>query len=74
MPSTIIHEYKIFPRMMMLMITMLTYHVVHWEVSLPNNYENIAQVAGLVSVCMAAFTGCYDIWKSKEAKTDWGSK
>ena len=30
MPSTIIDEYKIFPRIIMLMITILTYQAVHW--------------------------------------------
>ena len=74
MPSTIIDEYKIFPRIMMLMITILTYQTVHWYMSVPDNYETITQAAGLVSVCMGAFTGCYGIWMSKEAKTDRGSK
>ena len=74
MPSTITDEYKIFLRIMMLMITILTYQAVHWYMSLPDNYENITQAAGLVSVCMGAFTGCYGIWMSKEAKTDRGSK
>ena len=69
MPSTIIDENKIFPRIMMLMITILTYQAVHWHMSLPDNYENITQAAGLGSVCMGAFTGCFGIWMSKEAKT-----
>ena len=61
MPSTIIDEYKIFPRIMMLMITILTYQAVYWYMSLPDNYENITQATGLVSACMGAFTGCYGI-------------
>ena len=73
MTSTIIDEYKIFPRIIMLMNN-LTYQAVHWYISLPDNYENITQAAGLVSVCMGALTGCYGIWMSKEAKTDRGSK
>ena len=39
MPATIIDEYKIFPRIMMLMITILTYQAVHWYMSLPDNYK-----------------------------------
>ena len=59
MPSTIIDESKIFPCIMMLLITILTYQEVHWYISLPDNYENITQAAGLVSVYMGAFTGCH---------------
>ena len=73
MTSTIIDEYKIFPRIIMLMKN-LTYQAVHWCMSLPDDYQNITQAAGLVSVCMGALTGCYGIWMSKEAKTDRGSK
>ena len=58
MPSTIIDESKIFPCIMMLIITILTYQAVHWYMSLPGNYQNITQAAGLVSVCMGAFTEC----------------
>ena len=70
MPSMIIDEYKIFLHIMMLVIVSLTYQAVHWYMTLPDNYENITQAAGLVSVCMGAFTVFYGVWMNKEAKTD----
>jgi hypothetical protein len=70
MTSTIIDEYKLFPRAMMLVVTILTYQSVHWFMSLeaPSPSQ-----AGLVSVCMGALTGCFGIWMNKEVKTDGGN-
>jgi hypothetical protein len=67
MASTVIDDYKIFPRIMMLVVTVLTYQATHWFMSLedPSNAQ-----AGLVSVCMGALTGCFGIWMNKESKTD----
>ena len=73
MSATIIDEYKIFPRIMMLVLTILTYQAVHWYMSLPPDFENITEAAALVSVCMGALTGCFGIWINKEAKTDRGT-
>ena len=67
MASTIIDNYKIFPRLMMLVVTILTYQATHWFMNLPD--PSNAQ-AGLVSVCMGALTGCFGIWMNKESKTD----
>ena len=66
MPATVIDEYKVFPRLMMLVVTILTYQSVHWYMSLPN--PSLEQ-SGLVSICMGALTGCFGIWMGKEAKT-----
>src|SRR6056300_883045 len=65
MPATVIDEYKIFPRLMMLVVTVLTYQSVHWYMSLPDPTNG---QAGLVSVCMGALTGCFGIWMNKEAE------
>ena len=73
MPATIIDEYKIFPRIMMLVVTILTYQAAHWYMSLPPDFENITEAAALVSVRMGALTGCFGIWINKEAKTDRGT-
>ena len=67
MASTIIDDYKIFPRIMMLVVTILTYQATHWFMSLPDPSNS---QAGLVSVCMGALTGCFGIWMNKESKTD----
>jgi hypothetical protein len=66
MAFTIIDDYKIFPRIMMLVVTILTYQAVHWFMKLPD--PSIAQ-SGLVSVCMGALTGCFGIWMGKESTT-----
>ena len=71
MPATIIDDYKIFPRIMMLVVTILTYQSVHWYMSLPDPTNG---QAGLVSVCMGALTGCFGIWMNKEEKTDRGGQ
>ena len=70
MPATVIDEYKVFPRLMMLVVTILTYQSVHWYMYLP---DPSVQQRGLVSICMGALTGCFGIWMNKEAKTDRGA-
>ena len=63
MPATIIDDYKIFPRIMMAAVTVLTYQSVHWfmQIEAPT-----LEQAGLVSVCMGALTGCFGIWCNGE--------
>ena len=66
MAHTILDNYKVLPRLMMLAVTILSYQAVHWFMSLPD--PSVAQ-SGLVSVCMGALTGCFGIWMGKESKT-----
>ena len=66
MSKTVLDEWKVLPRLMMLAVTVLTYQAVHWIMSLPD--PSVAQ-SGLVSVCMGALTGCFGIWMGKESKT-----
>jgi hypothetical protein len=63
MPATIIDNYKIFPRIMMGAVTVLTYQSVHWFMRLESP---TLEQAGLVSVCMGALTGCFGIWCNGE--------
>ena len=67
--ASAIDQLKILPRLMMFAICVLTYQSVHWFMSIPHDQIN-AYNAGLVSVCMGAFTGCFGIWMGKETKTD----
>jgi len=67
MAHTTIDDYKIFPRLMMVVVTILTYQSVHWYMALPDPSNG---QAGLVSVCMGALTGCFGIWMNKEAKSN----
>jgi hypothetical protein len=64
MAHTILDNWKVLPRLMMLAVTVLTYQ--HWFMSLDD--PSVAQ-SGLVSVCMGALTGCFGIWMGKESKT-----
>jgi len=68
MAATILDDWKILPRLMMLAVTILTYQAVHWFMALedPSNAQ-----AGLVSVCMGALTGCFGIWVNGESKTNY---
>ena len=66
MAQTFIDNYKIFPRLMMLVVTILTYQSVHWYMALP---DPTIQQSGLVSVCMGALTGCFGIWMNNEKKS-----
>ena len=65
MAKTVLDDWKVLPRLMMLAVTVLTYQAVHWFMGLedPSNAQ-----AGLVSVCMGALTGCFGIWMGKEVK------
>jgi len=66
MAHTILDDWKVLPRLMMLAVTVLTYQAVHWFMGLDD--PSVAQ-SGLVSVCMGALTGCFGIWMGKESKT-----
>jgi drug/metabolite transporter (DMT)-like permease len=63
MAHTILDDWKVLPRLMMLAVTVLTYQAVHWFMGLDD--PSVAQ-SGLVSVCMGALTGCFGIWMGKE--------
>jgi len=69
MAHTVVDDWKIIPRLMMLAVTVLTYQAVHWYMALP---DPTMQQSGLVSVCMGALTGCFGIWMSKESVTTKG--
>jgi len=66
MTHATIDDYKIFPRLMMFVVTVLTYQSVHWFMGLEN--PSNAQ-AGLVSVCMGALTGTFAVFVNAEGKT-----
>ena len=65
MAHTVIDDWKIVPRLLMMAVTILTYQSVHWYMSLP---DPTIQQSGLVSVCMGALTGCFGIWMGKESQ------
>ena len=64
--SRTFNEWKIIPRMMMLIFTIMSWRVVEWFMSLPD--PTTAQ-AGLVSVVTGAATGAFAVWMNNEGKS-----
>ena len=58
-------KWKILPRFMMLVMTLMSWRVVEWFMSLPDPTN--AQ-AGLVSVFTGAMTGAFAVWMNHEGK------
>ena len=58
-------KWKILPRFMMLVMTLRSWRVVEWFMSLPD--PTTAQ-AGLVSVVTGAMTGAFAVWMNHEGK------
>ena len=65
MVMTVLDEWKVWPRGMMVVFTLMSWRVVEWFMNLP---DPSMQQAGLVSVVMGAATGAFGIWMSKEVK------
>ncbi len=63
MMATVLDEWKVWPRVMMLAFTIMSWRVVEWFMNLP---DPTTQQAGLVSVVMGAATGAFAIWMGKE--------
>lgn len=58
-------EWKILPRFMMLVMTLMSWRVVEWFMSLPDPSPS---QAGLVSVVTGAMTGAFAVWMNHEGK------
>ena len=58
-------KWKILPRFMMLVMTLMSWRVVEWFMSLPDPTN--AQ-AGLVSVVTGAMTGAFAVWMNHQGK------
>ena len=65
MSHSVLDDWKVVPRLMMLAVTILTYQSVHWYMGLP---DPTIQQSGLVSVCAGMLTGCFAIWMGKEVR------
>ena len=60
-------EWKIIPRLMMLMMSISAWRVVEWFMTLP---DPTSQQAALVSVVTGAMTGAFAVWMNHEGKGD----
>ena len=66
MAHTILDDWKILPRLMMLVTTVMYIRCLEWAMSQPD--LSVSQ-AGLISVVTGAFTGAFGIWMGKESTT-----
>jgi len=58
--------WRILPRFMMLVMTLMSWRVVEWFMALPNPSPS---QAGLVSVVTGAMTGAFAVWMNSENKS-----
>ena len=63
--ATKLDEWKVLPRIMMLVMTLMYIRCLEWALSQPD--LSTAQ-AGLISVVTGAMTGSFAIWMGKEVK------
>jgi len=63
--SIFLDKYKIIPRIMMLVMTLVYIRCIEWALSQP---DLTTQQASLVSVVTGAMTGSFAVWLSKESK------
>lgn len=56
-------EYKILPRLMMLVMTVMYIRCLEWALNLP---DISTQQASLISVVTGAMTGAFAVWLSSE--------
>jgi hypothetical protein len=65
MSARTILEYKIVPRLMMLVMTVMYIRVLEWGMSL----EDLStQQSSMISICSGAMTGAFAVWLSSESK------
>ena len=60
-------EWKILPRAMMLVMTIMSWRVVEWFMTLP---DPTTQQSAFVSLVTAMLSASFALWLGKEAKTD----
>ena len=65
MSAAVVLEWKILPRFMMFVMTLMSWRVVEWFMTLS---EPSAAQAGLVSVVTGAMTGAFAVWMNHEGK------
>lgn len=63
--ATVLDEWRLLPRFMMVVFTFMSFRVVEWFMGLD---DPTTQQAGLVSVVMGAATGAFAVWMGKEVK------
>ena len=65
MAAETILKYKIVPRLMMLVMTIMYIRVIEWGMSLE---DLTTQQSAMISVVSGAMTGAFAVWLSSETK------
>jgi|TARA_E500000318_G_scaffold81731_1_gene77016 hypothetical protein len=65
MAAKTILEYKILPRLMMLVMTIMYIRVIEWGISLD---DISTQQSAMISVVSGAMTGAFAVWLGSEKK------
>ena len=58
-------EWKLMPRIMMLVMTIMYIRIIEWGMSLP---DLSTQQSAMISVCSGAMTGAFAVWLGSEKK------
>jgi hypothetical protein len=66
MAHTILDNWKVLPRLMMFVTTVMYIRCLEWAMGQPD--LSVSQ-AGLISVVTGTFTAAFSIWMGKESKT-----
>jgi hypothetical protein len=63
MAHTVIDDWKIVPRLMMLAITVMCFQVTTWFITLQDPTLN---QSGFCSIIFGCFSGCFAVWLGRE--------
>lgn len=66
MAHTVLDDWKIVPRVMMLAITIMCFQVTSWAMSLE---EMSIEQSGFCSIIFGCFSACFAVWLGKEGSS-----
>jgi len=66
MPYTVLDDWKVVPRCMMLAITIMCFQVTSWMMSLE---QPTLEQSGFCSVIFGCFSACFAVWLGKEGSS-----
>ena len=66
MAHTVLDDWKIVPRVMMLAITIVCFQVTSWAMSLE---QMSIEQSGFCSVIFGCFSACFAVWLGKEGSS-----
>jgi len=66
MPHTVLDDWKLVPRVMMLAITIMCFQVTSWMMSLE---QPTLEQSGFCSIIFGCFSACFAVWLGKEGSS-----